>query len=98
MRRGYLVVSLLLLSLLLVVCLGLLLRQPMGLAQANARQDSLQARWLAESGLEHLRVQLMNDPVHWNRGMAGPVSYLEPVTGVGAFRVTLDRRWEGPPY
>ena len=98
MRRGYVVISLLLLSLLLVICLGLLLRQPMGYAQATARQDGLQARWLAEAGVDHVRVQFMNDGVAWRNHETAPVSYLEQVEAVGHFRVTLDRRWEGPPY
>jgi len=98
LKRGYLIMSLLLISLMLVICLGLLLRQPLGLAQANLIQEGLQARFLAESGQEHLRVQLMNDWTSWKNHETAPLSYLERVPPSGHYRVTLDRRWEAPPY
>lgn len=103
-RRGYLVVSLLLLAVMLVVSLGMLLRQPLSYHRAGRRVESLQARGLAEAGLEHMRVQLMNDWRTWRQGQPEPMSFTEhvrdPVTGevVGAYRVTLDRRWEKEIY
>jgi hypothetical protein len=103
-KRGYLVVSLLLLAVMLVVSLGMLLRQPLSYHRAGRRVESLQARALAEAGLEHLRVQLMNDWRTWRQLDPEPMSLTElvhdPVTRevVGAYRVTLDRRWEKEIY
>lgn len=97
-------VSLLLLAVLLVVSLGMLLHQPLSYHRAGRRVESLQARALAEAGLEHVRVQLMNDWRSWRQAEPEPISFTEhvrdPVTGevIGAYRVTLDRRWEKEIY
>lgn len=105
-RGGVLIAVLLLLALLLIIGMALLGKESYHLQAAGQTAHSEAAYELAMAGLEEARVKLDKDirfPPH--RDSEQPTfSYTEEVADVdggpvvGRYEVTLDRRWEGPPY
>lgn len=105
-RRGLLVPVLLIISLMLVLCLASLSRQPYHYHAARAAVGLAQARSLAEMGLENFRLKWNHDlnfPPLPSAG-SGLFTYSEqvndPITSdvAGSYVITVDERWRNPPY
>ncbi len=104
-RRGILVPCIILLSLLLVLCLANLSRQPYHYRAARASSQSSQARALARTGLEDFltkwRLDLYYPPP--TDGQSQLFTYSQPVLDaggqpLGSFRIEVDGRWSKPPH
>lgn len=105
-RRGLLIPCLFLIVLLLVLCMAQLSRQPYQYRAANEAAASIQARMLAECGMEDFRVKWTHDydfPPEYPEG-ATLFTYMEPVTdwqtgnSLGVYRITVDATYTVMPY
>lgn len=104
-RQGSLILSLLLLSLFFLLCLGLLSRQPWLRQASNSALLESQARALALAGLDDARSKLIRDYQFPQRRDLEQryLVYQEPVTDlsdrpVGSFRVSIDHLYAAYPY
>lgn len=106
-RGALLVLVLLLIGVLFVMCVGFLSTKSQEAMVANQARDSFQAREIAFSGLETVRVKMLNDPDF-------PPARLSPTQEVfeiseelrnyddtevlGRYQLHCDRRWMDAPY
>ncbi|MBS2037297.1 hypothetical protein JST97_20080 [bacterium] len=107
MRRGSaLILVLLLVSCLFVLVSGFLAKKTAEARVAQLTRQKLQAREVAMSGLETVRVKLLNDgrfPPNLG-GNQEVFAYSESVRNlasdqeIGRFQVHCDRRWAAGPY
>ncbi len=101
-----LVPVLMLLSLMLVLCLAQLMRQPYQYRSAQQSISSAQARALAQAGLADFRLKWIHDahfPPEFPEGST-LFTYMEQMrhwqTGdlIGHYRVTVEAQWKWAPY
>lgn len=106
-RRGFaLVIALLLTTLLLVLGLAFLSKQSTRYRLARLTSDAVIAKGLALAGMETTRVKLETDLLfpppdyrfHDEYSYSERVHDLNSSRVVGTYEVTIDRRWQDPPY
>ena len=105
-RRGLLIPCLLLLTLMLILCIAQLGRQPFHYQAARSSALAAQARALAESGLEDFRSKWSRDPNFPPEPPAGISLFtysddiFDPDTWLlqGSYRVTCEIRYRSAPY
>lgn len=100
MRKAFIVPALLVIATFMVLCIGLLTRQPFRNQGAFQNLYQAQARQLAVSGVEEARLRLAGDV---NQALTSTtfsrlVSAASGGAPVGSYLVTLDATWVGPPY
>jgi hypothetical protein len=101
MRRGFLVPAMLVVSVFMVLCVGMLSRQPMRNLGAMQTHYQVQARQMALAGMEEIRVRLAGDrhqSTVANATMAREVPEAGSTEGIGSYVVTLDTTWNKQPY
>lgn len=105
-RRGFLLITTLMVSILIfLVCGALVYRRSRQYEAANNQVAGVQALALAEAGLEDARVKLNKDADFPPFGSEDQLvfSYVEPVydldgtTPLGSYEVIMDMRWREPP-
>ena len=101
MKRGFIVPALLVVSIFMVLCVGMLSRQPMRNLGALQTHYQVQARQMALAGMEEIRLRLAGD-VHQSTVANTTLSRGLPEAGgseaVGSYVVTLDTSWVKKPY
>jgi hypothetical protein len=93
-------------SLMMVLCLATLSRQPFHYRAARATLGLAQARSLAELGLQQFRAKWNHDGEFPPRPSAGSPSFsyseevLDPISSerVGSYQITVTDTWMDPPY
>jgi hypothetical protein len=105
--RGFaLVIALLLTTLLLVLGLAFLSKQSSRYRLARLTSEAVIAKGLALAGMETTRVKLETDLLfpppdyrfHDEYSYSEQVRELNGPKVVGTYEVTIDRRWQDPPY
>lgn len=102
-RRGSIVLSLLLLTLLLVLGVGLSSQAGRRNEGSRRLQDEVAARAVAEAGIEDAREKLLKDPNFLPAETLPALSYSESLTDLagqpfGRYTVTLDLSLRGEPH
>ena len=99
-RRAFLIPALLVVSVFLVLCIGLLTRQPMRNLGAVQTLYQVQARQIALAGIEQARQRLVGDIDQSvvNTTFSSSLQRVGSTESLGGFIVTLDATWAGPPY
>ncbi len=102
-RRGSIILSLLLLTLLLVLGMGLSSQSGRRNEGARRLQDEIAARAVAEAGLEDAREKLLKDPSFLPAETLTALSYSETLLDLagqpyGRYTVTLDLSLQGDPH
>ena len=108
-RRGIMLILVLLLSaILFVLCSAYLTKQTSGHKVAQLALQSMQAREIAYSALETIRVRLLNDasfpPSNLDPVAQNIYSFTEPLTDfagtsqIGRYQAHCDLRWAQSPY
>ncbi|MFN8610958.1 MAG: hypothetical protein U0931_25680 [Vulcanimicrobiota bacterium] len=100
MKRAFIVPALLVISIFLVLCVGLLTRQPMRNLGSMQSQYQVQARQMALAGIEESRLRLAGDTLQTltNTTFSSPVSQAGGGPPIGSYLVTFDSTWSDKPY
>jgi hypothetical protein len=99
-RRAFLVPALLVVSVFMVLCIGLLTRQPMRNLAAVQSLYQVQARQIALAGIEQARQRLASDfnTTVSNTSFSDSVTSVGGSTALGSYLVTLDGTWSITPF
>lgn len=102
-RRGSIILSLLLLTLLLVLGMGLSSQSGRRNEGARRLQDEVAARAAAEAGIEDAREKLLKDPNFLPGETLSSLGYAEVLTDLAGqpyarYTVTLDLSLQGDPH
>lgn len=106
-KGALLILVLLIISVLFVMCVGFLSTKSQEAMVANQARDSFQAREIAFSGLETVRVKMLNDP-DFPPAQLGPSQEIFEISeevlnfdgseSLGRYQLHCDRRWMDEPY
>ena len=94
MRKAFIVPALLVVATFLVLCVGLLSRQPMRNLGAMQSLYQIQARQMSLAGIEEARLRLAGDI---DQGVTN-TTFSSTVETVGAYVVSFDASWAGKPW
>lgn len=99
MKRAFIVPALLVVSIFMVLCIGLLSRQPMRNLGAMQAQYQVQARQIALAGIEEARLRLCGDSLQTMTNTTFSRELSEAGGGmVGSYLVNWDSSWSEAPY